>query len=256
MDILVSSNLERLLYHVTGSDAEVAGLMKSLNETGRYTVRPETLKAIQESFDCGWSSEEQVQGDPRPLREGRLPLRYPYGGGFPCRRSEEAGRRADGGAFHRLALQVPAQRAGSSGPHGPRRTTSRPCRRWKRLPATPLPQVSPSCARRPSGSAPSSTRLRSRRWHWLSGLTKTRTGVMNYGTFCAWRYPPFPGRLQADGRFPRLERLCGTAGGQLAQARKPEDTIVLAGDISWAMRLTDTRRISNFCSSCPARSSS
>ena len=30
MDILVSSNLERLLYHVTGSDAEAAGLMKSL----------------------------------------------------------------------------------------------------------------------------------------------------------------------------------------------------------------------------------
>ena len=47
MDILVSSNLERLLYHVTGSDAEVAGLMKSLNETGRYTVRPETLKAFR-----------------------------------------------------------------------------------------------------------------------------------------------------------------------------------------------------------------
>ena len=65
MDILVSSNLERLLYHVTGSDAEVAGLMKSLNETGRYTVRPETLKAIQESFDCGWSSEEQVAGEIR-----------------------------------------------------------------------------------------------------------------------------------------------------------------------------------------------
>ena len=65
MDILVSSNLERLLYHVTGSDAEVAGLMKSLNETGRYTVRPETLKAIQESFDCGWSSEEEVAGEIR-----------------------------------------------------------------------------------------------------------------------------------------------------------------------------------------------
>ena len=47
MDILVSSNLERLLYHVTGSDAEVAGLMKSLAETGSYTVRPETLAAIQ-----------------------------------------------------------------------------------------------------------------------------------------------------------------------------------------------------------------
>ena len=69
MDILVSSNLERLLYHVTGSDAEVAGLMKSLNETGSYTVRPETLKAIQESFDCGWSSEEQVAGEIRARYE-------------------------------------------------------------------------------------------------------------------------------------------------------------------------------------------
>ena len=69
MDILISSNLERLLYHVTGSDTEVAGLMKSLNETGRYTVRPETLKAIQESFDCGWSSEEEVAGEIRARYE-------------------------------------------------------------------------------------------------------------------------------------------------------------------------------------------
>ena len=69
MDILISSNLERLLYHVTGSDAEVAGLMKSLNETGSYTVRPETLAAIRESFDCGWSSEEQVAGEIRARYE-------------------------------------------------------------------------------------------------------------------------------------------------------------------------------------------
>ena len=69
MDILVSSNLERLLYHVTGSDAEVAGLMKSLSETGSYTVRPETLAAIQESFGCGWSSEEEVAGEIRARYE-------------------------------------------------------------------------------------------------------------------------------------------------------------------------------------------
>ena len=69
MDILVSSNLERLLYHVTGSDAEVAGLMKSLAETGSYTVRPETLAAIQESFSCGWSSEEEVAGEIRARYE-------------------------------------------------------------------------------------------------------------------------------------------------------------------------------------------
>ena len=63
MDILVSSNLERLLYHVTGSDTEVAGLMKNLAETGGYTVRPETLAAIQGTFSCGWSSEAEVAAE-------------------------------------------------------------------------------------------------------------------------------------------------------------------------------------------------
>lgn len=60
MDILVSSNLERLLYHVTGSDAEVASLMGRLNQEGSYTVRPETLAAIQETFACGYAEEDQV----------------------------------------------------------------------------------------------------------------------------------------------------------------------------------------------------
>ena len=69
MDILVSSNLERLLYHVTGSDTEVAGLMKNLAENGSYTVRPETLAAIQETFACGWSSEKEVAGEIRARYE-------------------------------------------------------------------------------------------------------------------------------------------------------------------------------------------
>ena len=69
MDILVSSNLERLLYHVTGSDAEVAGFMQQLAATGSYTVRPETLAAIQETFSCGWSSEEEVAGEIRARYE-------------------------------------------------------------------------------------------------------------------------------------------------------------------------------------------
>ena len=60
MDILVSSNLERLLYHITGSDAEVASLMSRLNQEGSYTVRPETLAAIQETFACGYAEEDQV----------------------------------------------------------------------------------------------------------------------------------------------------------------------------------------------------
>ena len=69
MDILVSSNLERLLYHVTESDAEVAALMKSLAQTGSYSVRPETLAAIQETFACGWSSEAEVAQEIRTRYE-------------------------------------------------------------------------------------------------------------------------------------------------------------------------------------------
>lgn len=69
MDILVSSNLERLLYHVTGSDAEVAALMRSLNETGCYTVRPETLAKIRETFGCGYAEEEQVAAEIRARYE-------------------------------------------------------------------------------------------------------------------------------------------------------------------------------------------
>ena len=69
MDILLSSNLERLLYHVTGSDAEVAGFMQQLAATGSYTVRPETLAAIQETFSCGWSSETEVAGEIRSRYE-------------------------------------------------------------------------------------------------------------------------------------------------------------------------------------------
>ena len=43
MDILISSNLERLLYHVSGSSEKVAGWMQELSATGKYTVDAETL---------------------------------------------------------------------------------------------------------------------------------------------------------------------------------------------------------------------
>ena len=51
MDILVSSNLERLLYEASGRDAErVSGLMRQLREDGSYRVEGETLRRIQEQF--------------------------------------------------------------------------------------------------------------------------------------------------------------------------------------------------------------
>ena len=53
MDILVSSNLERLLYLLSGDTALVASLMKQLNEQGSYTVPADLLAAIQEEFWAG-----------------------------------------------------------------------------------------------------------------------------------------------------------------------------------------------------------
>ena len=57
MDILISSNLERLLYHVSCSSAKVAGWMADLAKTGMYTVDAETLARIQASFACGCADD-------------------------------------------------------------------------------------------------------------------------------------------------------------------------------------------------------
>ena len=59
MDILISSNLERLLYHVCGSAEKVSGWMQQLAAEGHYTVDAETLAGIQESFGCGWADDAQ-----------------------------------------------------------------------------------------------------------------------------------------------------------------------------------------------------
>ena len=54
MDILVSSNLERLLYLMSNQDTElVADLMGQLNTNGIYTVPQALLDAIQETFWAG-----------------------------------------------------------------------------------------------------------------------------------------------------------------------------------------------------------
>ncbi len=50
MDILVSSNLERLLYLLSGDTKLVAGLMQALNTQGVYTVPAQLLEKIQSQF--------------------------------------------------------------------------------------------------------------------------------------------------------------------------------------------------------------
>ena len=65
MDILVSSNLERLLYLLSGDTELVAGLMKQLNTVGSYTVPAEMLAKIQSEFwaaYCDDSRAEEVMG--------------------------------------------------------------------------------------------------------------------------------------------------------------------------------------------------
>ena len=54
MDILVSSNLERLLYLLSNDTALVSSLMKDLFEKGRYTVPASLLTQLQQVFwpDC------------------------------------------------------------------------------------------------------------------------------------------------------------------------------------------------------------
>lgn len=59
MDILISSNLERLLYHLSDNDSElVRSLMKQLNETGSYEI-PDKLKAkIEELFYAAYCDDK------------------------------------------------------------------------------------------------------------------------------------------------------------------------------------------------------
>lgn len=51
MDILVSSNLERLLYHVSGNDKEVKEMMDSLNSNGKYETSLEFSDFYSEYVD-------------------------------------------------------------------------------------------------------------------------------------------------------------------------------------------------------------
>ena len=65
MDILVSSNLERLLYLLSGDTALVAELMGKLNKEGAYTVPAALLEKIQSEFTaycCDDARAEEIMG--------------------------------------------------------------------------------------------------------------------------------------------------------------------------------------------------
>ena len=61
MDILVSSNLERLLYSVSGDSDKVAEYMTKLSECGKYSV-DEAIKAdISENFEGGFCTDADTK---------------------------------------------------------------------------------------------------------------------------------------------------------------------------------------------------
>ncbi len=78
MDILVSSNLERLLYHITNDSALVASYMKTLRQTGEYSVSSEVLAMLQEQFAYGYANETEVANELRAQYETNTYLCDPH----------------------------------------------------------------------------------------------------------------------------------------------------------------------------------
>jgi threonine synthase len=67
MDILISSNLERLIYQIAGCDAvKDQELMKSLNENGRYEITDAMRKEL-DGFYGNYATEEETAAAIRDL---------------------------------------------------------------------------------------------------------------------------------------------------------------------------------------------
>ena len=69
MDILVSSNLERLLYLVSGDRTLVAEKMKQLNQEGSYSISQELLQKIQNHFWGGYCTDQEAETTIRKVWE-------------------------------------------------------------------------------------------------------------------------------------------------------------------------------------------
>ena len=68
MDILISSNLERLLYHLyDGDTSAVSALMQQLAETGRYEISDLARQRLQKLFFGGFCNDDQTAATIRKL---------------------------------------------------------------------------------------------------------------------------------------------------------------------------------------------
>lgn len=70
MDILISSNLERLLFSLSGeNDAQVRGYMECLAETGRYEVSEELKRKLAQYFSAGFCDDDATKATIREMWE-------------------------------------------------------------------------------------------------------------------------------------------------------------------------------------------
>lgn len=61
MDILVSSNLERLLYHLCGEDSQkLSGWMQALSNGGEYSVDEKTAENVKHLFYGGFCTDDET----------------------------------------------------------------------------------------------------------------------------------------------------------------------------------------------------
>ncbi len=78
MDILISSNLERLLYLESRDDAFVRSCMEHLQQEGSYTIPKEMLAHIRTVFAGCWTDEESCREEIRTLFETEHQLIDPH----------------------------------------------------------------------------------------------------------------------------------------------------------------------------------
>ncbi|HNX29279.1 MAG TPA: threonine synthase [Syntrophomonadaceae bacterium] len=79
MDILISSNLERLLYEITGHDHSlISQWMESLKQHGKYTVDNESRQKIQDKFWAGYCSDDETRTTIKKIWEEKKYLLDPH----------------------------------------------------------------------------------------------------------------------------------------------------------------------------------
>ena len=78
MDILISSNLERLLYHLTGDTAMVRHWMEDLAAEGRYDCGVNMLQRMQTYFWADWADDAKTQAAIRDVYDAHQYVMDPH----------------------------------------------------------------------------------------------------------------------------------------------------------------------------------